>query len=40
VNILAVLSQNGGAEKSTLAPSLAVAGLLDKRKVAVIDADP
>jgi chromosome partitioning protein len=40
VNILAVLSQKGGTGKSTLVRSLAVAGLLDKRKVAIIDADP
>ena len=40
MNILAALSQKGGTGKSTLARSLAVAGLLDKRKVAIIDADP
>ena len=40
MNILAVLSQKGGTGKSTLVRSLAVAGLLDKRKVAIIDADP
>jgi chromosome partitioning protein len=40
VNILAVPSQKGETGKSTLVRSLAVAGLLDKRKVAIIDADP
>ena len=34
-----VLGPNGTG-KSTLVRSLAVAGLLDKRKVAIIDADP
>ena len=40
MNILAVLSQKGGTGKSTLVHSLAVAGMLDKYKVAIIDADP
>ena len=40
MNILAVLSQKGGTGKSTLVHSLAVAGPLDKCKVAIIDADP
>jgi chromosome partitioning protein len=40
VNILAVLSQKGGTGKSHTVRSLAVAGLIDNRKVAIIDADP
>jgi hypothetical protein len=40
VNILTMLCHKCGTGKSTLARSLAVAGLLDKRKVAIIDADP
>jgi chromosome partitioning protein len=40
LHILAVLSQKGGTGKSHTVRSLAVAGILDGRKVAVIDADP
>jgi chromosome partitioning protein len=40
VKILAVLSQKGGTGKSHTARSIAVAGILDGRKVAIIDADP
>src|SRR3954447_16959895 len=40
MKILAVLSQKGGTGKSHTARSLAVAGILDGRKVALIDADP
>ena len=40
MKILAVLSQKGGTGKSHTVRSLAVAGILDGRKVAIIDADP
>lgn len=40
MHILAVLSQKGGTGKSHTVRSLAVAGILDGRKVAIIDADP
>jgi chromosome partitioning protein len=40
VSVLAVLSQKGGTGKSHTVRSLAVAGVIDGRKVAVIDADP
>jgi chromosome partitioning protein len=40
VNILAVLSQKGGTGKSHIVRSLAVAAILNGRKVAIIDADP
>jgi len=40
VKILAVLSQKGGTGKSHTVRSIAVAGILDGRKVAIIDADP
>jgi chromosome partitioning protein len=40
VHILAVLSQKGGTGKSHTVRSLAVAGIHDGRKVAIIDADP
>jgi chromosome partitioning protein len=39
MHILAVLSQKGGVGKSFVARSLAVLGILDGRKVAIIDAD-
>src|SRR5262245_35425438 len=38
--IVAIVAQKGGVGKSMLARSLAVQGLLDGRKTAVIDADP
>jgi chromosome partitioning protein len=40
VNVLAVLSQKGGTGKSHSVRSLAIAALIDGRKVAIIDADP
>jgi chromosome partitioning protein len=40
VNILSVLSQKGGTGKSHTVRSLAIAALIDGRKVAIIDADP
>lgn len=40
MKILAVLSQKGGTGKSHAVRSLAVAAILDGRKVAIIDADP
>ena len=40
MHILAVLSQKGGTGKSHTVRSLAVVGILNGRKVAVIDADP
>lgn len=40
MKVLALLSQKGGAGKSTLARSFAVAALLDEIRVVVIDADP
>lgn len=40
VHILAVLSQKGGTGKSHTVRSLSVAGILDGRRVAIIDADP
>jgi chromosome partitioning protein len=38
--VVAIVAQKGGVGKSMLARSLAVQGLLDGRKTAVIDADP
>lgn len=40
MKVLAVLAQKGGVGKSMLARSLAVQGLMDGLKTAVIDADP
>jgi chromosome partitioning protein len=40
VSVLAVLSQKGGTGKSHSVRSLAIAALIDGRKVAIIDADP
>ena len=40
MRVLAVLAQKGGVGKSMLARSLAVQGLIDGRKTAVLDADP
>ena len=40
VHILAVLSQKGGTGKSHTVRSLSVAGILDGRRAAIIDADP
>lgn len=40
MQVLAVLAQKGGVGKSMLARSLAVQGLLDGLKTAVLDADP
>ena len=38
--VVSILAQKGGVGKSMLARSLAVQGLLDGRKTALIDADP
>jgi chromosome partitioning protein len=38
--VLAVIAQKGGVGKSMLARSLAVQGLIDGRKAAILDADP
>ena len=38
--VISILAQKGGVGKSMLARSLAVQGLLDGRKTALIDADP
>ena len=38
--VVAVVAQKGGVGKSMLARSLAVQGLIDGRKTALIDADP
>jgi len=38
--VLAVIAQKGGVGKSMLARSLAVQGLIDGRKTAILDADP
>ena len=38
--VVSILPQKGGVGKSMLARSLAVQGLLDSRKTALIDADP
>jgi chromosome partitioning protein len=38
--VIAILAQKGGVGKSMLARSLAVQGLIDGRKTALIDADP
>jgi chromosome partitioning protein len=40
MKIIAILSQKGGAGKSTLARAFAVAGLMDGQRTAIIDADP
>ena len=40
MQVLAILAQKGGVGKSMLARSLAVQGLLDGIKTAVLDADP
>lgn len=40
MKILAIVSMKGGAGKSTLAASFAVAALLDGRRVGLIDTDP
>lgn len=37
---IAILSQKGGAGKSTLARAFAIAGLMDGQRTAIIDADP
>ena len=38
--VLAILAQKGGVGKSMLARSLAVQGLMDGMKTAILDADP
>ena len=38
--VLAVIAQKGGVGKSMLARSLAVQGLIDGLKTAILDADP
>jgi len=40
MKVIALVSQKGGAGKSTLAISLAVAAVLDQRSAALIDLDP
>lgn len=40
MKILTVASQKGGAGKTTIASHLAVAAVMDKHRVAIIDADP
>lgn len=40
MQVIAVIAQKGGVGKSMLARSLAVQGLIDGRKTAILDADP
>ena len=40
MQVLAILAQKGGVGKSMLARSLAVQGLLDGVRAAILDADP